>query len=142
MVLSTWPLQPSSDRCRAVAEVVVEGVILAIDDHEVLKRREVRRQRVHRRCGLPYDRLMATDRLHDALVGDLEVPGLRELRELHAGRGELRAGAVEVVRLVRHRTLAERHVLGVRGVVAGLYPFSVHEPTPVAWWAASAIPTP
>ena len=33
----------------AVAEVVVERVVLAIDDHEVLERREVRCQRVDRR---------------------------------------------------------------------------------------------
>ena len=80
----------------AVAEVVVEGVVLPVQEHEMGKRREVRRQRVGRDGRLPHlPRLLRArsglahrHRLDRLAVGDVEVLRLRELRELHSRRGE------------------------------------------------------
>ncbi len=95
------------DRGRAVTQVVVEGVVLAVEDHEVREGREVGAQRVGNRLRLR-DRLA---RLDGPRVRDVVVVRLRKLGELGSGSRELGAGAVVVIGPVGLRTLALRQVL-------------------------------
>ena len=116
------------DRGGAVAEVVVEGVVLPVEDHEVRERREVGGERVGRRGRLQHrlhelvagSVLALGDRPDRLLVVDVEVVWLRETGELDAVRGEFGAGAVVVVALVRLWTLAFGEILGVLGVGVGV----------------------